>query len=99
MLITIPILIAIVVLIVMISLSIITKKQAFAVRLFIVLFVFLMGSLGYVYVVSDANINDFSDMTDFSRVYFSWIGSAFENMKVLTSDAINMDWGTENKTS
>lgn len=32
------------------------------------------------------------------KIYFAWLGGAFDNMKTLTSNAIKMDWGQKNKT-
>lgn len=31
-------------------------------------------------------------------LYFAWIGTVFGNFKSITSSAIKMDWGAENKT-
>ncbi len=38
------------------------------------------------------SIKNFSDLGDVARLYFSWLGSVFNNMKVLTGQAIKMDW-------
>jgi hypothetical protein len=31
-----------------------------------------------------------------SKLYLSWLGSIFENLKEVTAQVINMDWGAKN---
>lgn len=33
------------------------------------------------------------------KVYFVWLGGVFDNLKVMTGNAIKMDWGMKNKTA
>jgi len=46
----------------------------------------------------DVDIKTVSGIIDASKIYFSWVGSAFGNMKLITTNAIKMDWGA-NETS
>jgi len=32
------------------------------------------------------------------KIYFAWLGGAFDNLKVLTTNAVKMDWTQKNKT-
>ena len=32
------------------------------------------------------------------KVYFSWLGGAFGNLKAITVNAVKMDWSQKNKT-
>lgn len=74
------------------------KKQAIATKLALILSIFLVLSLGYVFVSSNFSINSPSDFFDFIGVYFSWIGSFSHNVWAVTTQAINLDWGANNKT-
>lgn len=33
------------------------------------------------------------------KIYFSWLGGAFDNFKSITGSAVKMDWKFENETS
>lgn len=33
------------------------------------------------------------------KVYFVWLGGTFDNLKVLTANAVKMDWTKKNETS
>ena len=46
----------------------------------------------------NVDIKTVSGLIDASKIYFSWVGSAFGNMKLITTNAIKMDWGA-NETS
>ncbi len=37
-------------------------------------------------------------LADASKIYFSWLGSLFTNLKVLTANAIHLDWKPDNST-
>jgi hypothetical protein len=43
-------------------------------------------------------ISNFSDVSRAAQIYMSWFGNAFDNMKIITTQAIKMDWET-NKTA
>jgi len=33
-----------------------------------------------------------------SKIYFAWLGSAFGNLKIITTNAIKMDWSSNNQS-
>ena len=37
-------------------------------------------------------------LADASKIYFSWLGSIFTNLKMLTTNAIHLDWKPDNST-
>ena len=41
----------------------------------------------------DIDIKTVPGIIEASKLYFSWLGSAFGNMKSITTNAIRMDWG------
>jgi len=65
----------------------------------LVLFSFL--SLVLAFNGKDISMNSFGDLKDAGAVYFSWLSNAFSNVKIITTEAIKMDWQTNNteKTS
>jgi len=59
----------------------------------------LLGYFSFIYSTrgQDIDFKTVPGMIKASKLYFSFIGSAFGNMKLITINAIKMDWGT-NKT-
>ncbi len=46
----------------------------------------------------DLDLKSVSGVMEASKIYLSWLGSSFGNMKTITSNAIKMDWRS-NETS
>ncbi len=65
--------------------------------------IFLIGLILFTYisfsvVVKDHNV-DLKTVPGFitaGKLYFSWIGSIFVNVKTITANAIKMDWNNAN---
>jgi len=72
--------------------SLVKKKQAIATQFALIVAIFLVASVGYVYVASDSQINGLKGFFDFMGVYFSWIGTFFENVRTITANAIKLNW-------
>jgi hypothetical protein len=89
-----PILVLIVVLIVAIWLIIEFKRfrhKILAVFL-IVLILFTYFSFSAVIKDKGLDLKTFDGMKQAGKLYFVWLGHAFNNMKVVTSNVIGMDW-------
>lgn len=84
-----------VILIVVIVMKISSEKQAWAVRIVMILFIFLMITLGYVYVKDAPKINGVGGVVDFGKTYFVWLGNAFGNVKETTGYLGKQDWDIE----
>jgi hypothetical protein len=67
------------------------KHKLFAIILIaIVLFVFF--SFNFAFNGKEISINSVSDLGKTFRVYFSWFGNIFGNLKTITGQAVKMDW-------
>jgi len=84
-----------VILIVAVVMKISSEKQAWAVRIVMILFIFLMLTFGYVYVKDNPKINSVDGIVDFGKVYFAWLGAAFGNVKETTGYLSKQDWSVE----
>jgi CDP-diglyceride synthetase len=67
--------------------------------------IFLIGLILFLYITvtlvikqNNLEVNSVQGVIDTTRVYFSWLGSVFGNLKDITSNVINMDW-SGNKTN
>ena len=67
------------------------RHKAFAIFL-IVLILFLYISSTFVFKGRDIEFNTVSGMTIAAKLYFSWLGSIFGNIKSITTSAVKMDW-------
>ena len=67
------------------------RHKIFAIFL-IALILFLYISSTFVFKGHDIDFKTVSGMTTATKLYFSWIGSIFGNMKSITTSAVKMDW-------
>jgi uncharacterized protein YacL len=73
------------------------KHEIFAFFL-IILMLFAFFSFSMAFKGESITISNFSDVSRAAQIYLSWFGNAFDNMKIITTQAIKMDWET-NKTA
>ena len=69
------------------------KHKVFLIAIIIVLlFFYTTGSQ----ILAKQNINwkSAGGVEQGLKLYFSWLGSLFDNVKVLTANAVKMDWST-----
>ncbi len=55
----------------------------------------LVGYFSFTYAIrgQDIDFKTVPGVIEASKLYFSWMGSAFGNMKSITTNAIKMNWG------
>jgi len=68
------------------------EKQKVAVRILIILFIFLALTASYVGIKSGADLKSFDSIVKVTKVYFSWLGSIIHNMVGITGYVIHQDW-------
>ena len=73
------------------------KHKLFAIFL-IALILFLYISTSLVFREEDIDFKSVSGVMDATKIYFSWLGSAFGNMKTITTYAVKMDWRSNETT-
>ncbi len=56
------------------------------------LVLFSYFSITSVFKGKDVDLTNVSGIIDASKIYFSWLGSFFSNIKSITSKVIQMDW-------
>jgi len=79
--------------------TLVQKKQAIATKLALIIGIFLVLTVGFVYISSDAKIHGVGDVFNFIKTYFSWLGSAFHNLRTVTANVVNLDWAANNDTT
>jgi len=70
------------------------KHKLFAIFLISLI---LLAYLSFVFVFREQqiNLNTVSGIMEATKLYFSWLGSIFGNMKTITSHAVKMDWSPD----
>ncbi|MEJ2268125.1 MAG: hypothetical protein P8X70_03550 [Nanoarchaeota archaeon] len=67
------------------------RHKVFALFL-IGLILFLYFSSSFVFQGEDINFKSIEGISKAGKLYFSWLGSVFSNLKTVTTQAIKMDW-------
>ncbi len=62
------------------------------------LILFSFFSFNFVFSGKDISIKSISDLGNIVKTYFVWLGGIFNNLKVITTQAIKMNW-QGNKTT
>jgi len=73
------------------------KHKFFAIFL-IALILFSFFSFNMVFKGKEISVKSISDLGKIFKIYFFWIGNIFGNIKILTGEAVKMDW-KGNKTT
>jgi len=67
------------------------KHKVFAIILIaLILFSYISASL--IFRGQDINFKTVPGLIKATKIYFSWIGSVFLNIKSITTNAVKMDW-------
>jgi len=69
-----------------------SKKQEVAVKIVLFGFIFLMLTIGYVYVTYDADISTYDGTVSAIKVYSLWLKHAFSNIGSTTGYALEQNW-------
>lgn len=69
-----------------------TWKHKLYVTLFVIVAIFIYSSFSSVIGGSNIDLKNPSGMLQATKLYLSWFGQAFGNLKTLTGNAIRMDW-------
>jgi len=57
------------------------------------LVIFFYVSASFVFKGKNIDYGSVSGIIDAGKLYFSWLGSVFVNLKSITTNAIGMNWG------
>jgi formate/nitrite transporter FocA (FNT family) len=73
------------------------RHKMFAIFL-IVLILFTYFSFTHIVKQNNVKLDTASGIFAATKLYFSWLGSLFGNVKSITANAIKMDWAGGNET-
>ncbi len=80
--------------VIVIVVELIKKKQAVATKMAMIVMIFLVLSVGYVFLANNIELNSMSSLVKGTGIYFNWLGTLFNNAVDITSYVIKMDWAT-----
>ena len=64
----------------------------------IILLIFTFLSINYVFKNQDVKFDSIPNTIKAIKIYYSWLSIAFSNLKIITGNAIKMNWSM-NKTN
>jgi hypothetical protein len=71
-------------------------KYKFLVLFLMALVLFSIFSFNSAFKGKDLSVNNISDLGKIIKVYFSWLGNVFTNLKTISGQAVKMDWQGNN---
>ena len=89
--------VGIVVLVIIAVVALIQKRQSMATGVVKIVAIFLVISVGYVFIVNKVQLNSLNSLIDGTEVYLNWLYSFFGKASDITSYVIKQDW-TANAT-
>ncbi len=73
------------------------KHKFFAVAL-ILLIIFIYLTVSNIIAENNSDLKSFEGITQVAKLYFSWLGNVFVNLKDIGGNVIKMQWSPENST-
>ncbi len=68
-------------------------KHKYLLKIFLVLVIFFVGTLGYVLITHGINLTTYDGFLQLGRTYLSWLGGMFGNVKGITGYVVQQPWG------
>lgn len=92
------ILIAVFVIILIVVVKFKELRHKFGFLFIVAIFLFLGITIWQVYKANNLNLDTFDGLVSAGRIYFSWLGQVFANLKGITGYVIGQPWGLSNST-
>ena len=73
------------------------KHRVFIIIL-IILALFFYASVTYISSKNNLSMNSYNGFVNTMKIYGGWLGNGFGNVRVLTGNAVKMDWTSVNGT-
>lgn len=73
-------------------------KHRFFLILLVLLIILMYFSFDFAFSGTNSNFNSVSGIFHAGKIYFSWLGHAFHNVKTIAGNAVHMNWTTGNST-
>ena len=78
--------------------ALVQKRQSMATGVVKIVAVFIVLSVGYIFIINQVQVKYISSIIDGTKIYFNWLLSFFGKAADVTSYAIKQDW-TKNVTA
>jgi len=88
------IVVAIIIIAIIVVVALVKKRQAMATGVVTIFSIFIVISLGYVFITHNIQLNSIGSLVDGTKIYLNWMWSFFDKAYDVTSYAIKMDWAS-----
>ena len=85
--------VAFIVVAVLVIIKLANEKQAIAVKIMVIAFVFLVISASFVVIRNNLDVKSFDGIVTAGKVYFSWLGTVAKNVVQVSGYAVHQNWG------
>jgi len=90
--------VGILVAVVFLVVALVQKRQSMATGVVKIVAIFIVLSIGYIFIVNGVQLTSLNSIIDGTKIYFNWLLSFFGKAADVTSYAIKQDW-TKNITA
>lgn len=91
------VIVVMIILVVFIVIALVQKRQAMATGVVKAFAIFIVLTMGYIFIINKIQLTSMSNIFEGFKVYFNWLGSFVNKAVEITSYAIGQDW-TANTT-
>ncbi len=77
--------------------ALVQKRQSMATGVVKIVSVFIVLSMGYIFIINNVQLNSLSSIMDGTKIYFNWLYSFFGKTADITSYVVKQNW-TANST-
>ena len=88
------VIVAILIIAIITVVAIVKKRQSMATGVVTIVSIFIVISLGYVFITNNIQLNSIGSLIDGTEIYINWLFSMFNKAYDVTSYAIKQDWTT-----
>ena len=74
-------------------------RHKFGIIVIALVLIFLVFSFTQVYKTHDVDLKSVDGITQVAKLYFSWLGTVFNNLGHVTTYAIHQEWGLNDTNS
>lgn len=86
--------VGIIIIIIFVVIAIVQKRQSMATGVVKMGAIFLVVSIGYIFIINKINLTSLNSVIDGMKIYFNWLLSVFDRTVDVTSYAIKQNWTT-----
>ncbi len=78
--------------VVVVVVALVKKRQSMATGVVKMAVIFIVLSIGYIFIINHVQLTSLSSIMDGTKIYFNWMTSFFNKAVDVTTYAVKQDW-------